>query len=67
MSAELQRQIRESTADRESFGRIQELLPADDAELDALIGQLHSENASNDFGFVVLAALGANRPVDASI
>jgi hypothetical protein len=54
-----------STCDRQSFERIQALLPQDDKELDALTEQFLADNAINDFGFIVLAALGSNRPVDA--
>jgi hypothetical protein len=41
------------------------LLPADDGELDRLIEETLAEGEINAFGFVVLAALAANRPVDA--
>ena len=50
------------------LGALQELaprLPADDAELDALIAEAVAAGHQKEFVFVVMAALGANRPVQA--
>ena len=41
------------------------MLPADDAELDALIAETVAASHQKNFVFVVMAALGANRPVHA--
>src|SRR5262249_4629362 len=61
----LQKQITVLHYDRKTLERVQPLLPADDAELDALIEELLSDDDRVGFRFVVLAALAANRPVDA--
>ena len=63
MNTALRRQIRETTWDRESLRYLQTVLPAEDAELDAVIGELLNESGL-DFVKVVLAALVANRPID---
>ena len=65
MIPELRAQIERSSGDRESLRRVQALLPADDGELDRLIEEILAEGQTNAFGFVVLAGLAANRPVDA--
>src|SRR5438105_9178582 len=65
MIPELRAQIERSSGDRESLRRVQALLPADDGELDRLIEEIIAEGQTNAFGFVVLAGLAANRPVDA--
>jgi len=41
------------------------MLPVDDAELDALIGEAVAASHQKNFVFVVMAALDANRPVQA--
>ncbi len=48
-----------------SVQRVAELLPADDTELDALIGEIAQENNPKSFLLVVVAALGRERPVPA--
>jgi hypothetical protein len=48
-----------------SVQRVAELLPADDTELDALIGEIAQENNPKSFLLVVVAALGRERPVQA--
>jgi hypothetical protein len=61
----LQHELETANYDRQSLDRIQPLLPAEDDELDALIERLLSEDAGAEFCVLVLAALAANRPVDA--
>jgi hypothetical protein len=65
MNAEFRDLVARSTPDRPSFERIHALLPTDDAELDSISAGFLAENAINEFGFTVLAALAANRPVHA--
>jgi hypothetical protein len=65
MIPELRAQIERCSGDRESLRRVQALLPADDGELDRLIEETLAEGETNAFGFVVLAGLAVNRPVDA--
>lgn len=65
MIPELRAQIERCSGDRESLRRVEALLPVDDGELDRLIAETITEGEINAFGFVVLGALAANRPVDA--
>jgi hypothetical protein len=66
MSVALLRKIIETANyDRLSLARIQPLLPAGDKELEDLIEQFLAENARVEFRLAVLAALAANRPVNA--
>jgi hypothetical protein len=48
-----------------SVQRVAELLPADDTELDVLLGEMVQENNPKAFLMVVVAALGRARPVPA--
>src|SRR5262249_46668422 len=65
IQALLRKEIENSHYDRLSVERIQPMLPADNNELDFLMDRLLAEQARAEFRFVVLAALAANRPVDA--
>jgi hypothetical protein len=63
MNAELREHIRGGTCDLKSFRRIQELLPADDRELDLWIAESLEQTTNNEFGFLVIAPFGSDRPV----
>ena len=62
-------EIREFIARSDYYrGAVQELaglLPAEEAALDALIGETVAESDQTAFGFIVMAALCAGRPVQA--
>lgn len=45
--------------------QIQDLLPAEDAALDAMIGEVVAQHDHPAMNFIVIAALAAGRPVDA--
>jgi len=65
MQAELQQFIEQAHYYLGALQELAALLPADDAELDALIAEAVTAGHQKEFVFVVMAALGANRPVQA--
>jgi hypothetical protein len=65
MQTELRQFIEQCLFCLASVQRVAELLPADDAELDALIGETVTENNPKSCLLVVVAALSRERPVAA--
>ena len=65
MNPELRQFIEQALPHRGSVEGVAERLPADDAELDALIGETVQENDVKAFLHVVVAALSRERRVDA--
>ena len=65
MHTELQQFIEQAQYYLGALQELAPLLPADDAELDALIAEAVAASHQKEFVFVVMAALGANRPVQA--
>jgi hypothetical protein len=65
MQTELRQFIEQCRFCLASVQRVAELLPADDAALDALIEKTVTENNPKSFLHVVVAALGRERPVPA--
>src|ERR1035438_9361465 len=65
MNTELRQFIEQCLFCLASVQRVAELLPADDGELDALIGETVQENNPKAFLLVVVAALSRERPVQA--
>ena len=65
MQTELRQFIEQCLFCLASVQRVAELLPADDTELDALIGETVQENNPKSCLLVVVAALGRERPVQA--
>ena len=65
MQTELRQFIEQCLFCLASVQRVAELLPADDTELDALIGETVQENNPKAFLLVVVAALSRERPVQA--
>ena len=65
MNPELRRLIDRTNYHQGTVRAMAALLPADDAELDALILETLHEGGVLEFHFVVMAALGAGRSVDA--
>lgn len=65
MQAELQQFIEQADYYQGSVRELAPMLPADDAALDALIGETVAASDQLAFVFIVMAALGANRPVQA--
>ena len=65
MSPELRQFIEQARFCLASVQRVAEMLPADDAELDALIAETVKENNPKSFLHVMVAALGRERRVSA--
>ena len=65
MSPEMRQFIEQTRFCLTSVQRVAELLPADDAELDALLAETVKENNPKSFLHVIVAALGRERRVDA--
>jgi hypothetical protein len=65
MNPELRQFIDQALSHRGSVEGVAERLPADDAELDALIGETVQENDVKAFLHVVVAALSRERRMDA--
>lgn len=65
MSPELRQLIVRSKFHRKAMEAVAALLPAEDGELDALIGETVQEHDAWGFVYVTVAALGAGRKVDA--
>ena len=65
MDAQLQQYFKDTPIFRSTVERVADMLPADDAALDALIGEIVHDCDAKAFHFVVIAALGRGRPVDA--
>src|ERR1043166_7278440 len=65
MSPELSQYIRDALFDRRALRGIGPLLPADDAELDRVVGETVRAADFKYFTFVVEGALVAGRPVAA--
>jgi len=65
MNPELRQFIEQCLFCLASVQRVAELLPSDNAELDALIGETVQENNPKSFLLVVVAALSRERPVPA--
>ena len=65
MQVELQQFIQQAQYYQGALQELATMLPADDAALDALIAEAVTAGHQKEFVFVVMAALGANRPVQA--
>jgi hypothetical protein len=63
MNPELRQFIEQARFCKPSVLRVAEMLPADDAALDELIGEIISAANQTEFTYVVLAALVTGRPV----
>ncbi len=63
MQTELRQFIEQARYCRPSVLRVAELLPAEDAALDELIGEIVSAANQTEFTYVVMAALATGRPV----